>query len=623
MAWNEMTDAGGRVRGHWQVLANRLSSLGAEERGSLAVSAERMIEELGTTFNVFSDVGGAGRPYELDAIPLVIPPAEWSRVSAGLAQRHRLLDAVLADLYGPQTLLEKGLIPPDLVHSNSSFLSYACGVQPQGGRFLITSGCDLLRGANGSWIVLRDHTCTPGGLGQALENRNVISKLLADPFDAMRVARLSGFAELERATFRSLGFSRREDANIVFLTPGFRHPSYFEHAYKARLLGLQLVQPVDLTVRERRLYLKTLAGLRRIDGVVCRINHDILDPLEHWGRGGDGIPGIIEAWRSGNVALANPPGTGFASSPALMPFLPGVCREWYGEELILPFIETWWLGQEEARRRVMDQLHRFVLLSASPDVEPLLPIQWSTLSPSARRQWQASIEARPHDFVVQAVTVPSEAPSLEGRSIRQRPVVWRAFTLLAENGAVSLPGGLARVGKSARPPQLWPWHAGFSKDVWVSEAAGHLPSPEVRIMRAHGRLPALEAVPSSIAEQLFWVGRHAERIELITRLLRVTLRCLSGDGGRMRHEQLEPCLTLINGCGILAERVDMNPSGALKTLASLIHDSSAGGGIPALVRSLLMNAAAARDRLSDDTWRFSTGWKASPIRPSSCPPPPI
>jgi uncharacterized circularly permuted ATP-grasp superfamily protein/uncharacterized alpha-E superfamily protein len=602
--WNEMTDAAGRTRSHWQVLGDRLASLGTDERVSLALSAERMIEELGTTFNVFSDVGGAGRPYELDAVPLVIPPAEWSRISAGLAQRHRLLDAVLADLYGPQTLLQKGLIPPDLVHSNASFLSYACGVQPHGGRFLFSSGCDLVRESNGSWMVLRDHTGTPGGLGQAFENRNVISKLLADPFDAMRVARLSGFAELERATFRSLGIARRDEANIVFLTPGFRHPSYFEHAYKARLLGLPLVQPVDLTVRERRLYLKTLAGLRRIDGVVCRINHDAIDPLEHWGRGGDGIPGIIEAWRAGNVALANPPGAGFASSLALMPFLPGVCREWYGEEMMLPFVETWWLGQEDARRRVMDQLHRFVLLSASPDVEPLLPIQCSTLSPSARRQWLASIEARPHDFVAQADVRPSEAPSLEGRSIRQRPVVWRAFTLFAGNGPVAFPGGLARVGKSARPPQMWPWHAGFSKDVWVTGVPDQLPGPDLKMVQTHARHSAPEAVPSSIAEQLFWVGRYAERIELATRLLRVTLRCLSGDGGRMRQEQLEPCLALINGCGILAERVETNPSGILKTLAGLIHDSSAGGSIPALVRSLLINAAAARDRLSDDTWRF-------------------
>lgn len=599
-----MSDAGGGTRAHWQVLGDHLSRLSTEDRASLSSAAERMIEDLGTTFNVFSDVGGAGRPYDLDSIPLVIPPAEWSRVSAGLAQRHRLLNAILTDLYGQQTLLQKGLIPPDLVHSNPSFLAYACGVQHQSGRFLISSGCDLVRGANGSWTVLRDHTSTPGGLGQAFENRNVISKLLADPFDSMQVARLAGFAELERATFRSLGFARREESNIVFLTPGFRHPSYFEHAYKARLLGFPLVQPADLTVRERRLFLKTLAGLRRIDAVVCRISHDGIDPLEHWGRGGDGVPGIIEAWRDGNVALANAPGAGFASSSALMPFLPGICREWFGEEMILPFVETWWLGQEDARRRVMGQLNRFVLLSASPEIDSLLPIQWSVLSPTARRQWLAAIEARPHDFVVQADVRPSETPSLEGRLIRQRPVVWRAFTLQSQNGTVTLPGGLALVGKSASPPQMWPGHAGFSKDVWVSGAAGQLPSPELMMARTQIRHSAPEAVPSRIAEQLFWVGRYAERIELATRLLRVTLRCLSGDGGRMRHEQFEPCLALINGCGIVTKPVEMHPSGTFRTLAGLIHDSSAGGGIPGLVRSLLMNAAAARDRLSDDTWRF-------------------
>lgn len=618
--WSEMNDASGNLRPHWSRLGGKLARLSAEERLALATAAERMIEDLGTTFNVFSDVGGVGSPYELDSIPLVIPPAEWTRVSEGLAQRVRLLDAVLADLYGPQTLLREGLIPPDLVHSSSAFLPYTCGVQPQGGRFLVSTGCDLVRSASGAWMVLRDHTGTPGGLGQVFENRNVISKLLAEPFDALRVARLGGFADLERATFRSLAIARSEDANIVFLTPGFRHPSYFEHAYKARLLGFPLVQPADLTVRERRLFLKTLAGLRRIDGVVCRIDHDGIDPLEHWGHGGDGVPGIIEAWRTGNVALANAPGSGFASSPALMPFLPRVCREWFGEELKLPFVETWWLGQEEARRRVMDQLPRFVLLSATPDHDPLLPIQWAALSPSSRKQWLAAIEARPHDFVVQADVRPSEAPSLEGRALRQRPVVWRAFTLHTRDTAVVLPGGLARVGKNPRPPQMWPGHAGFTKDVWVSETGGILPQPEPAIPSGGPhRHSSPEVVPSRVAEQLFWVGRYAERIELATRLLRVTLRCLGGDGGRLQQEQLEACLSLIVGCGLVPERVAILPAGTLGAIARLIHDPAAGGGIPALTRSLLLNAAAARDRLSDDTWRFFNRLEGVVSPPSAAP----
>ncbi len=603
-AWQEMTDAFGQCRPHWQPLDAALHAWTPDERGALGLAAGRMIEDLGTTFNVFSDVNGAGQPYELDPIPLVIPPADWARVADGLAQRVRLLDGVLSDLYGPQSLLDKGLIPPDLVHSNPAFLPYMGGSNRSGGRSLVFAGCDLVRSANGMWMVLGDHTGTPGGLGQAFENRNVISNLLAGPFAALKVAPLGGFLELERATLNALAVGRRDEVNIVFLTPGFRHASYFEHAYKARLLGFPLVEPADLTVREGRLFLKTLAGLRRVDGVVCRIDQDGIDPLEHWGCS-DGVPGLIQVWRSGNVMLANMPGSGFASSPALMPFLPRICRDWLGEELKLPFVETWWLGQAESRQRVMDQLHRFVLLAAAPAGDPRLPLRWSALTPAARKPWLAAIEQRPHDFVVQAEVRPSEAPSLAARSIRQRPVVWRAFALNAPGQPLALPGGLARVGDGQQAPQLWPNQSGVTKDVWVAEAGDYLPRAQQQIQSAApARHSAAPEVPSRIAEQLFWVGRYAERVELATRLLRVTLRCLSGEAGRIQQAQLDACLALLTGCALVPEALVIPASGMLKTLASLIHDPLAGSGIPALTRSLLLNASAARDRLSDDTWRF-------------------
>ncbi|MES2657835.1 MAG: circularly permuted type 2 ATP-grasp protein [Verrucomicrobiota bacterium] len=603
--WDEMSDARGEYRPHWHGLSQKIHRWSAEERNSISASANRMIEDLGTTFNVYSDVGGAGQPYELDPIPLMVSPADWTQVSAGLAQRIRLIDAVLADVYGPQQLLKQGLLPPDLVHSSPAFLQYSRGVQPIGGRFVVTTGCDLVRTPNGQWTVLRDHTAAPGGLGQVLENRNVTSNLLSDQFESLRIARLGAFFDLERATLESLLPARGEMSSVVFLTPGFRHPSYFEHAYKARLLGFPLVEPADLTVRERRLFLKTLAGLRRIDVVASRINDETLDPLEHWGLGGGGVPGMVEAWRTGNVAMANAPGAGFASTPALMPFLPGICRKWFGEEIKLPFVETWWLSQPDIRRKVIDQLHRYVLLSAF-NRDRLLPIRCASLSPAARKQWIATIEERPYDFVAQLDVAPSVAPSLEPRGIRQRPVVWRAFTVNAPGGPVALPGGLAKVGKTAQAPQMWPGHAGFTKDVWISdEAVGVTLKSEVKITTAaKGHHPSALEVPSRIAEQLFWVGRYSERIELATRLLRVTLRNLTGEAGRLQQQQLAACLTLIRGCNLLPKDVIIHPTVTLKTLAGLIHDESARGGIPSLTRSLLLNAAAARDRLSDDTWRF-------------------
>lgn len=603
--WDEMIDASGQIRPHWQNLSVRIQRWSADERHSIAAAASRMSADLGTTFNVYSDAGAVGQPYELDPIPLLVSAADWATVSAGLAQRIRLIDTVLADIYGPQQLLREGLIPPDLVHSSPAFLEYARGVLPVGGRHVVTTGCDLVRASNGQWMVLRDHTSAPGGLGQVLENRNVTSSLLPDPFEALRIARLGTFFDLERSTLQSLMHVRGEMPNVVFLTPGFRHPSYFEHAYKARLLGFPLVEPADLTVRERRLFLKTLGGLRRIDGVACRVEDDGLDPLEHWVRGGGGVPGLVEAWRTGNVALANAPGSGFAATPALMPFLPGICRKWFNEEIKLPFVETWWLSQPGVRHRVLDNLHRYVLLSAF-NRDPLLPIRCSSLSPSARKQWMAAIQERPYDFVAQLDLTPSESPSLEARGIRHRPVIWRAFALNAPAGPVVLPGGLAKVGKTGQAPQLWPTHAGFTKDVWIpDDAADFMTKTEVKSPRPlKDRHPSALEVPSRIAEQLFWVGRYAERIELATRLLRVTLRNLSGEAGRLQQEQLGACLSLLRGSKLLPKDVILHPPQTLKILAGLVHDQTARGGIPSLTRSLLLNAAAARDRLSDDTWRF-------------------
>ncbi len=620
IAWDEATAKDGQIRPQWADLAVKLHNLTADERAALSASADRMLDDLGTTFNVYSDVGGTGQPYQIDPIPLMITREEWDKISAGLAQRIRLLETVIADLYGPQKLLAQGLIPPDLIHSNRAYQPQVRGVLPPGGRFLVTTSTDLLRAPNGAWTVLHDQIQGPQGLGQVLENRNVTSNLLSEHYESSRVARLGGYFDEERATLQGLSVQRQEMPNVVILTSGFRHPSYFEHAYKARLLGFPLVEAADLTVREKRLYLKTLAGLRRIDGVACRIGDDAIDPLEFWTLGRGGVPGMVEAWRSGNVALANAPGSGLAASPALLPFLPRICREWFKEDLKLPFVETWWLGNAEVRARVLDQMNRYVLLSSFPD-DSALPVRWATLSPNAKKSWLALIEERPHDFVVQLDVTPSQAPSLEGRGLSSKPVVLRGFTLNAADAPVILPGGLGRVGKAGQPPQLWPGHAGFTKDVWISEDVNATASPLVRSQEGSTvlRHPSASEVPSRIAEQLFWVGRYAERIEIATRLLRVTLRHMIGESGRRQRDQLFACIDLINSVGMLPKERKTKTSGMFNALVDLVHGANSRAGLAPLVRALLSNAAAARDRLSDDTWRFFNRLEGIVHQPATLP----
>jgi uncharacterized circularly permuted ATP-grasp superfamily protein/uncharacterized alpha-E superfamily protein len=524
---------------------------------------------------------------------------EWEMVAKGLAQRTRLLEAVLADLYGPRRLLKDGLVPPDLVHASPAFHHSTRDIQPAGGKWLMVSGCDLVRAVNGVWTVLRDHTHTPGGLGQTLENRSVVSSVLPDLFEAAGVTKLRPFFDAEHAALRNLETSRGEVSNVVFLTPGYRHPSYFEHAYKARLLGISLVEAADLTVRERRLFLKTLGGLRRIDGVLCRLDDDGIDPLEFWTSGRGGVPGMIEAWRSGNVALLNAPGAGFAGSAALQAFLPLICRKWFGEELQLPFVESWWLGQRTVRDKLLPDLNGYVLLSAFGK-DPFLPVKWADLSAVSREEWTASILRKPWDFVVQRDIAPSLAPSLQGRSVQNRPVIWRAFALNGTDGPVILPGGLARVGKPGIAPQLWPEHEGFTKDVWLTGKTSAQDTADFQPPAVRDRLGAAPEVPSRIAEQLYWVGRYAERVESVTRMLRVTLRCIEGESGRRQRDQLDACLRLMDGSGVLGKGVEK-----LRTVAglsTLMFGKDVPGSLTRLVDSLIGNAAGARDRLSDDTW---------------------
>ncbi|MDP4626500.1 MAG: circularly permuted type 2 ATP-grasp protein [Akkermansiaceae bacterium] len=599
--WNELLDRGGLVRPSWAVMWERIKGWSPDDRQRLLEETGRMLEDLGTTYNVYRDVGGAGQPYEIDPIPFIIGWQEWEHVAKGLAQRMRLLEAVLGDLYGPRKLLLDGLVPPDLVHASPAFHHTTRDIQPSGGKWLLATGCDLVRDLNGVWTVLRDHTHTPGGLGQTLENRSVVSAVLPDLFDASKVAKLRPFFDSEHRALQELETSSGGVSSMVFLTPGYQHPSYFEHAYKARFLGVSLVEAADLTVRERRLFMKTLGGLRKVDGVICRLEDDGLDPLEFWTSGGGGVPGLIEAWRSGNVALMNAPGSGFAGSAALQAFLPLICRKWFGEELILPFVESWWLGQKAVRDKLMTDLNGYVLISAFGR-DKLLPVKWSMLSAASRKQWAMVIERRPWDFVVQKDIQPSIAPSIQGRGVQNLPVVWRAFTLNGADKPVVLPGGLAKVGKLGVPPQLWPDHEGFTKDVWLTGTALTPGTRDFNQPIFRHKIGMAPEVPSRIAEQLFWVGRYSERVESVSRMLRVTLRCIEGESGRRQRDQLDSCLRVMDACGLLPE--DVAEKRSVAELAALIFSREIPGSLTKLVDALISNAASARDRLSDDTWIF-------------------
>src|SRR6202050_693615 len=302
--YDEMSAAPGILRPHWDLFIHSLSALGNQEIARRWQTARQRIRENGVTYNVYGDPLGMDRPWNLDAVPLLIPPSEWAQLETGLIQRARLLNGILADLYGPQQLLRGGHIPPALVFANPTFWRPCHAVPVSGNTYLHLLAVDLARSPDGQWWVLSDRTQAPSGAGYALENRIVLAETFPDLFQELRVHRLAGFFRDFRETMLRLSPSARTHPRVVLLTPGPLNETYFEHSYLARYLGFTLVQGSDLTVREKRLFLKSLEGLRPVDVILRRMDDGFCDPLELRSDSYLGVPGLVEAVRSGNVAVA-------------------------------------------------------------------------------------------------------------------------------------------------------------------------------------------------------------------------------------------------------------------------------------------------------------------------------
>ena len=313
---DEMVDAESGHRLHWFPFFQALRGLGVAELTRRWEEAKQMIRENGVTYNVYGDPRALDRPWQLDPVPLLISPPEFSLLEAGMIQRVRLLDAILRDLYGPQRLLREGLLPAELIFGHAGFLRPCHGINVPHSRFLHLYAADIGRGADGAFRVLGDRTQAPSGAGYALENRIVLSRMLPELFRDCRVQRLALFFRSLRDTLRGLAPRNRDTPRLVLLTPGPYNETYFEHAYLARYLGYTLVEGGDLTVRDSRVYLKLLGGLQPVDVILRRLDGDYCDPLELRGDSFLGVPGLIQAVRAGNVAVANALGSGLLETPA-------------------------------------------------------------------------------------------------------------------------------------------------------------------------------------------------------------------------------------------------------------------------------------------------------------------
>ena len=599
--YDEMLEAPLTPRAHWRPMFEQLSAASTALMQERIQAAQRQVRENGVTYNVYGDPEGADRPWELDVVPLIIPPGEWREIAAALAQRAKLLDLILGDIYGEQALLREGLLPPTLVYGHAEYLRPCRGAKLAGDVRLHLYAADLARAPDGRWWVMADRTQAPSGAGYALENRLVMSRLYPELFRDLKVEHLAGFFATLRDSLAEWA-PRGDGAPLtVLLTPGPYNETYFEHAYLARYLGLPLVEGSDLTVREGKVWLKTLSGLRRVHAVLRRLDGDYCDPLELRADSTLGVPGLVEAVRRGHVLVANALGSSILESGMLLGFLPRLCERLLGEPLKMPSVATWWCGEPAALKDALSRLDRLVIKPAFPQLG-FEPVFGENLGGNEREALVARMRARPRDYVAQELVHLSHAPvwdRAQPRRLAARATGLRVYACASPNGYAVMPGGLTRVatGPDARVVSMQ--RGGASKDTWVLSSGPvsqftllHRPSTPQDLVRSGINLS------SRVVEHLFWFGRHAERCDGVARLLRVAL-------GRMVEETADDRERSWAGiAGLLAHAGIRNGGDAAmaRLLRAAITDDTKPG-LAANLRLLVRSASRLRELISADHWR--------------------
>ncbi len=529
--YDELRDASGALRKPWQTFFSYLGEAGINGLPQSSETIERLIQQNGITYNVYGDQQGQTRPWSLNALPMLITPADWRGISTSLQQRAKLLNTILQDVYGEQRLIRGGYLPGALILGNPGYLRAMQGVKPLGGVYLHVVAFDIARGPDGRWWVIGQRTQTPSGLGYVLENRLTVSRVFPEAYREMRVQHVASSYKRLLESMTSAAASIAEGApRFALLTPGPYSETYFEHAYLARYLGLPLVEGADLAVRDDKLYLKTMHGLQRIHGLLRRLDDDFCDPLELRADSSLGVPGLLQAIRAGSVVMANALGTSFLESPAVQGFLPAISEYLLNEPLKMPSLNTWWCGEIAAWQDIAPDLHTQVIkptyaTNAATNFQPSIA---SLLNPEELEAWRKRIGLQPDIYTTQSYLPFSQAPTWQGDEISPRTAMLRVYAIASGDGQWQLlPGGMTRIA-TVDPHIVSIQSGGSTLDTWVMtdqqvDTYSMLPN--------RTRLPRWTAteqlVSSRSAESLFWLGRYTERCELMVRLAKEALVLVS------------------------------------------------------------------------------------------------
>ena len=580
---DELLAEGKQIRPVWAPFIEYLAQLDADELQHKLSRGDRYLRDAGVHDRQYGEPDDV-RDWPLSHIPVLIHQDDWNTLADGLIQRANLLEKIVADLYGDNTLVANGHLPASVIAASPEWLRPLVGVKPRGGHFLNFIGFEIGRGPNGDWWVLGDRTQAPSGAGFALETRVATARIFSDYLSHSRIHRLAGFFRQFRDALHAL--KREPNSRVAILTPGQHNETYFEHAYIARYLGFSLLEGEDLVVQSGRLMVRTVRGLIPAEVVWRRLDSAFADPLELNENSYIGTPGLVSAVRDGSVTMVNALGTGVLEMRAMLAFIPQLCKQMTGEALKLPNIATWWCGQQSERDYVRTNAARMMLGEALSTSLPFDSDDQSSVGGRLRGKTAAAlaelIEQEGEAFVGQELVTLSTTPALVDGRLQPRPLVLRMFLARTETGWAVMPGGFARIGRSEDPAAIAMRRGGSVADVWVIsdtpvEQDTMLAQPKGKFMRT-----AMETLPSRAADNLYWLGRYVERAECDMRFLRSYHLRLS--------ESASAENPLLEG---IEKHLEFNDIDPLQTIPD---------GFLNTLDSAIFSAGKIRDRFSIDGW---------------------
>src|SRR6478609_960023 len=597
----------GEVKEQWKKLLTNVEGVGPAELKNRQQELLKLLQENGVTYNVYGDAGGLNRPWLLDTMPMVIARAEWRVVEKGMKQRAFVLNKLLEDLYGERRLLKEGIIPPELIYSHSGFLRPCDQIKLPGANQLILYAADLSRGPDEKVWVLRDRTQAPSGVGYAVENRKAMGRVLPELFKDYNTTKLGGFFNHMMQAFLEIAPQGKEQPRIVLLTPGPRNETYFEHALLSSYLGFTLVQGEDLVMRNGYVWIKTVEGLEKVDIILRRVDDSFCDPLELREDSQLGIPGLLEAIRKGNVAVANPLGSSILENTGLMAFMHNIFKYFLNEDPIFQMVATWWCGQKKELDYVIQNIDTLVIKKIDRSLG-FDTVMGSRLSKAQKDDLIRRIRMQPYLYVGQEEVGFSTTPVFTNGKLEPRHTVFRTFLVAAKGKYEIMPGGLTRCSPEKGSFLVSNQDGGIAKDTWVESATRNI-GPAVL---PHNDLKRKSVLPSRAAENLFWVGRYSQRVLRTSRFLRIVLRNLSQTGYLNNGQESEAQKALLRTVNHLTgtyalfeeEKDDGLVENRLSELHQLICNPDLVGGLLFTLNNLLKAMYAVRDRWPVDNWRI-------------------